>query len=246
MVTTSWKCLSKHPTQKCQTTCCSQTACRWTQKATQKGWEISPRIFQLSCQCHWQWIRWKGLRVSVGMLWWKSLVSPSPSTERKLVFCVLLWRRIQESIPKQSALSGTKPDNLFVRSFDMIQTRTCSYHGWCTINISSSQSGWGTSGFWDFCGGQKHMCRSTAWLPIYLVPYHLLFVPVMLYEKLLRITTNFFPADITETVTRNFYVDVLLKSLPCEEDAILIVKNLTAICEFSISQSGSATGVQCC
>lgn len=40
-----------------------------------------------------------------------------------------------------------------------------------------------------------------------------------------------FPAEVADTISRNFYVDDVLKSLPSEEDAKLMVKNLTAICK---------------
>lgn len=40
-----------------------------------------------------------------------------------------------------------------------------------------------------------------------------------------------FPAEAINTVTHNFYVDDLLKSLPMEEETVLMVKNLMAICK---------------
>lgn len=40
-----------------------------------------------------------------------------------------------------------------------------------------------------------------------------------------------FPAEVTDTVKRNFYVDDLLKSLPTEVEAIVMVQNLKAICQ---------------
>ncbi len=39
-----------------------------------------------------------------------------------------------------------------------------------------------------------------------------------------------FPAEVADTVTKNFYVDDLLKSLSSKEDAALMVKNLTTMC----------------
>ncbi|XP_052407932.1 uncharacterized protein LOC127953079 [Carassius gibelio] len=39
-----------------------------------------------------------------------------------------------------------------------------------------------------------------------------------------------FPTEVIETVNRNFYMDDLLKSLPSEEDAVTMVKNLITIC----------------
>lgn len=43
-----------------------------------------------------------------------------------------------------------------------------------------------------------------------------------------------FPPKVIETVNQNFYMDVLLKSLPSEEDA---VKNLTTFCSKGVSLS---------
>lgn len=40
-----------------------------------------------------------------------------------------------------------------------------------------------------------------------------------------------FSAEVTDTVKCNFYVDDLLKSLPSEEDAILMIQDLKAICQ---------------
>lgn len=40
-----------------------------------------------------------------------------------------------------------------------------------------------------------------------------------------------FPAELINTVTHNFYVDGLLKSLPTEEETVLMVKYLMAICK---------------
>ncbi len=39
-----------------------------------------------------------------------------------------------------------------------------------------------------------------------------------------------FPAEVIDMVKRNFYVDDLLKSLPSEVEAIVMVQNLKAIC----------------
>lgn len=39
-----------------------------------------------------------------------------------------------------------------------------------------------------------------------------------------------FPVEVIDTVNRNFYMDDLLKSLPSEEDAVIMVKNLVAVC----------------
>ncbi|KAI2646661.1 NEDD4 family-interacting protein 2 [Labeo rohita] len=50
--------------------------------------------------------------------------------------------------------------------------------------------------------------------------------------------TNFSP-DVIETVNRNFYMDDLLKSLPLEEDAVAMVKDLITICSrggFTLTQ----------
>ena len=48
-----------------------------------------------------------------------------------------------------------------------------------------------------------------------------------------------FPTEVIETVNQNFYMDDLLKSLPSEEDAVTMVKNLTTICSkggFTLTQ----------
>ncbi|KAK0137844.1 hypothetical protein N1851_025926 [Merluccius polli] len=48
-----------------------------------------------------------------------------------------------------------------------------------------------------------------------------------------------FPKEVIETVNRNFYMDDLLKSLPSEEDAVTMVKNLATICSkggFTLTQ----------
>ncbi|XP_034151514.1 uncharacterized protein LOC117595338 [Esox lucius] len=40
-----------------------------------------------------------------------------------------------------------------------------------------------------------------------------------------------FPAEVTDTVKNNFYVDDCLKSISTEQDAVLMVKDLTALCK---------------
>lgn len=40
-----------------------------------------------------------------------------------------------------------------------------------------------------------------------------------------------FPAEVIDTVKRNVYVDDLMKSLPTEAEAIVMVQNLKAICQ---------------
>lgn len=42
--------------------------------------------------------------------------------------------------------------------------------------------------------------------------------------------TNF-PTEVAEKLKRNVYMDDLLKSMPSEEDAIIMVRNLIAICQ---------------
>lgn len=49
-------------------------------------------------------------------------------------------------------------------------------------------------------------------------------------RKTAKDNQNSFSAEVIDTVTRNFYVDDLLKSSPSKEDAMLMVRNLTAIC----------------
>ena len=39
-----------------------------------------------------------------------------------------------------------------------------------------------------------------------------------------------FPTEVIQTVKENFYVDDCLKSIASEEEAILMVKHLTALC----------------
>ena len=40
-----------------------------------------------------------------------------------------------------------------------------------------------------------------------------------------------FPSEVTNTVKNNFYVDDCLKSLPSEQEAVQMVRDLTALCK---------------
>lgn len=55
--------------------------------------------------------------------------------------------------------------------------------------------------------------------------------PSFALRRAAKDNSNSFPKEVINTVTNNFNVDDLLKRVPTEEDAVLMVQNLAAICK---------------